>query len=198
MKKIKYLFYSLLVCTLLVLVSCKKEEATTQPVVTTIDTLDKLSNCIKESIPKSYQVVTTTSIKDGQTEVYRKVVSISLNNQDTLSAEISIDTYTLNSSFQLEKSTTVEKVSNIDSNQVFGYDLNANYFTTYTVTEDGLSSTVKASFAGSLLNSSTVKATNDFDFNIILNNRKITNLDYSYSMDNKAVTVTSEYSYINI
>lgn len=189
MKKIKYVLCIVLMFTLASLASCSKNKD--------IETIEALVSCIKDSISNPYQVVTTTSIKDGQTEVYRRVITISLEKSEVLSGTITTETYELNSNFTLEKSTTVETVNQINIDSLFTYNLNSNYFSSYTVNNDGLISNVKASSAKDLLNSSSVVVASDFPFNITLNNKRISTLSTSYKMNSMDVAISTIYSYID-
>lgn len=189
MKKIKYLLFTVLVFSLIALASCGGDKD--------IENIESLVSSIKASISEPYQVVTTTSIKDGQTEVYKRVITISLEKADKLSGTITTETYMLNSSFTLEKSTSVETIEDIKTDTLFMYNLNESYFTSYTVNNDGLISTVKASAAKDLLNSPTVEVVSDFPFNITLNNKRISTLSTSYKMNSKDVAISTIYSYID-
>ncbi len=215
MKKIKYLLFTILVFSLVSLVACGGSDDPTSDVVTgdtlspttsitttpsftgDVNSLDTLIACINSSIGNPDYVETTTSIMDGQTEVYRRVITVSLEKGEALDATITIETYELNSNFTLEKSTKVETVKDLKAESLFTYKLDAQYFASYSVSNNGLTATVKATEAKNLLNSSSVTVSEDFLFSIALNNKRISSVNLNYKMDNKNVVISSVYSYFN-
>ena len=127
--------------------------------------------------------------------VYKNDTRVVVNDKNTLSGSVSVDKYTLNKSFKLEKRTTVTSFSNLDSSKLFTYQLNNNYFTEYTIDNGVLSGKVKTESAGLFFNDSTLTVTGTPTFTFTLTDEKLSALSISYVSDGKTVTINSSYVY---
>ncbi len=202
MKMKKYLALALF--GLVALTSCGGEEptdtnssTTTQTVTTpdTISTVSDFSNAIKNGLKDVFTVTTNAVMKDGETIVYKNDTKITITNSETLSGSSVVDRYSLNQNFKLEKKTKTTYFENLDSNNLFGYNLDDSYFVTKTVDENSLVGTVKKESAQAFFNSTSVEVSEPVSVSFILNNKKLYSITISYKSLDKNVSISSLYTY---
>lgn len=202
MKMKKYLALALF--GLVALTSCGGEEptdtnssTTTQTVTTpdTISTVSDFSNAIKNGLKDVFTVTTNAVMKDGETIVYKNDTKITITNSETLSGSSVVDRYSLNQNFKLEKKTKTTYFENLDSNNLFGYNLDDSYFATKTVDENALVGTVKKESAQAFFNSTSVEVSEPISVSFVLNNKKLYSITISYKSLDKNVSISSLYTY---
>ena len=202
MKMKKYLALALF--GLVALTSCGGEEptdtnssTTTQTVTTpdTISTVSDFSNAIKNGVKDVFTVTTNAVMKDGETIVYKNDTKITITNSETLSGSSVVDRYSLNQNFKLEKKTKTTYFENLDSNNLFGYNLNDSYFVTKTVDENSLVGTIKPESAQAFFNSTSVDVSEPISVSFVLNNKKLYSITINYKSLGKDVSVSSLYTY---
>ena len=202
MKMKKYLALALF--GLVALTSCGGEEptdtnssTTTQTVTTpdTISTVSDFSNAIKNGLKDVFTVTTNAVMKDGETIVYKNDTKITITNSETLSGSSVVDRYSLNQNFKLEKKTKTTYFENLDSNNLFGYNLDDSYFVTKTVDENSLVGTVKKESAQAFFNSTSVDVSEPISVSFVLNNKKLYSITINYKSLDKDVSVSSLYTY---
>ena len=202
MKMKKYLALALF--GLVALTSCGGEEptdtnssTTTQTVTTpdTISTVSDFSNAIKNGLKDVFTVTTNAVMKDGETIVYKNDTKITITNSETLSGSSVVDRYSLNQNFKLEKKTKTTYFENLDSNNLFGYNLDDSYFVTKTVDENSLVGTIKPESAQAFFNSTSVDVSEPISVSFVLNNKKLYSITISYKSLDKDVSVSSLYTY---
>ena len=202
MKMKKYLALALF--GLVALTSCGGEEptdtnssTTTQTVTTpdTISTVSDFSNAIKNGLKDVFTVTTNAVMKDGETIVYKNDTKITITNSETLSGSSVVDRYSLNQNFKLEKKTKTTYFENLDSNNLFGYNLDDSYFVTKTVDENSLVGTIKPESAQAFFNSTSVEVSEPVSVSFILNNKKLYSITISYKSLDKNVSISSLYTY---
>ena len=194
MKMKKYLALALF--GLVALTSCGGEEptdtnssTTTQTVTTpdTISTVSDFSNAIKNGLKDVFTVTTNAVMKDGETIVYKNDTKITITNSETLSGSSVVDRYSLNQNFKLEKKTKTTYFENLDSNNLFGYNLNDSYFVTKTVDENSLVGTIKPESAQAFFNSTSVDVSEPISVSFVLNNKKLYSITINYKALDKDV-----------
>lgn len=202
MKMKKYLALALF--GLVALTSCGGEEptdtnssTTTQTVTTpdTISTVSDFSNAIKNGLKDVFTVTTNAVTKDGETIVYKNDTKITITNSETLSGSSVVDRYSLNQNFKLEKKTKTTYFENLDSNNLFGYNLDDSYFVTKTVDENSLVGTIKPESAQAFFNSTSVDVSEPISVSFVLNNKKLYSITINYKSLDKDVSVSSLYTY---
>ncbi len=202
MKMKKYLALALF--GLVALTSCGGEEptdtnssTTTQTVTTpdTISTVSDFSNAIKNGLKDVFTVTTNAVMKDGETIVYKNDTKITITNSETLSGSSVVDRYSLNQNFKLEKKTKTTYFENLDSNNLFGYNLDDSYFVTKTVDENSLVGTIKPESAQAFFNSTSVDVSEPISVSFVLNNKKLYSITINYKSLDKDVSVSSLYTY---
>lgn len=202
MKMKKYLALALF--GLVALTSCGGEEptdtnpsTTTQTVTTpdTISTVSDFSNAIKNGLKDVFTVTTNAVMKDGETIVYKNDTKVTITNSETLSGSSVVDRYSLNQNFKLEKKTKTTYFENLDSNNLFGYNLDDSYFTTKTVDENALVGTVKKESAQAFFNSTSLEVSEPISVSFVLNNKKLYSITISYKSLDKNVSISSLYTY---
>lgn len=206
MKMKKYLALALF--GLVALTSCGGEEptdtnssTTTQTVTTpdTISTVSDFSNAIKNGLKDVFTVTTNAVMKDGETIVYKNDTKITITNSETLSGSSVVDRYSLNQNFKLEKKTKTTYFENLDSNNLFGYNLDDSYFVTKTVDENSLVGTIKPESAQAFFNSTSVDVSEPISVSFVLNNKKLYSITINYKSLDKdvsvSVSVSSLYTY---
>ncbi len=202
MKMKKYLALALF--GLVALTSCGGEEptdtnssTTTQTVTTpdTISTVSDFSNAIKNGLKDVFTVTTNAVMKDGETIVYKNDTKITITNSETLSGSSVVDRYSLNQNFKLEKKTKTTYFENLDSNNLFGYNLDDSYFVTKTVDENSLIGTIKPESAQAFFNSTSVDVSEPISVSFVLNNKKLYSITINYKSLDKDVSVSSLYTY---
>lgn len=198
MKMKKYLALALF--GLVALTSCGGEEptdtnssTTTQTVTTpdTISTVSDFSNAIKNGLKDVFTVTTNAVMKDGETIVYKNDTKITITNSETLSGSSVVDRYSLNQNFKLEKKTKTTYFENLDSNNLFGYNLDDSYFVTKTVDENSLVGTIKPESAQAFFNSTSVDVSEPISVSFVLNNKKLYSITINYKSLDKDVSVSS-------
>ena len=202
MKMKKYLALALF--GLVALTSCGGEEptdtnssTTTQTVTTpdTISTVSDFSNAIKNGLKDVFTVTTNAVMKDGETIVSKNDTKITITNSETLSGSSVVDRYSLNQNFKLEKKTKTTYFENLDSNNLFGYNLDDSYFVTKTVDENSLVGTIKPESAQAFFNSTSVDVSEPISVSFVLNNKKLYSITINYKSLDKDVSVSSLYTY---
>ena len=202
MKMKKYLALALF--GLVALTSCGGEEptdtnssTTTQTVTTpdTISTVSDFSNAIKNGLKDVFTVTTNAVMKDGETIVYKNDTKITITNSETLSGSSVVDRYSLNQNFKLEKKTKTTYFENLDSNNLFGYNLDDSYFVTKTVDENSLVGTIKPESAQAFFNSTSVDVSEPISVSFVLNNKKLYSITINYKSLDKDVSVSSLYRF---
>ena len=134
-------------------------------------------------------------MKDGETIVYKNDTKVTITNSETLSGSSVVDRYSLNQNFKLEKKTKTTYFENLDSNNLFGYNLDDSYFTTKTVDENALVGTVKKESAQAFFNSTSVEVSEPISVSFVLNNKKLYSITISYKSLDKNVSISSLYTY---
>ena len=202
MKMKKYLALALF--GLVALTSCGGEEptdtnssTTTQTVTTpdTISTVSDFSNAIKNGLKDVFTVTTNAVMKDGETIVYKNDTKVTITNSETLSGSSVVDRYSLNQNFKLEKKTKTTYFENLDSNNLFGYNLDDSYFVNKTVDENSLVGTIKPESAQAFFNSTSVDVSEPISVSFVLNNKKLYSITINYKSLDKDVSVSSLYTY---
>ncbi len=206
MKRKKFLLGAILALSVSVLASCQSGNATSSNSSQTNDAsnptqikdvknISDFKKAVNQNMNNIYIVNTTAIMTDNNEVVYKNETSVSVTDRETLSGSISVNKYTLNKAFKLEKRTTVDTFSNLDVNKLFAYQLNESYFTEYKLENGVLTGNVKTDSASLFLNDSTLKVTNNPSFSFTLTNNYLSSLSVSYESNGKVVTVNSSYIY---
>lgn len=195
MKRTKFLLGAILAVSVSILASCGGENNGSSAKPSATSDIESFNNSIVSNMTEVYSITSNAVMLDGGAEVYKNDTRVVVNDKNTLSGSVSIDKYTLNKSFKLEKRTTVTSFSNLDSSKLFTYQLNNNYFTEYTIDNGVLSGKVKTESAGLFFNDSTLTVTGTPTFTFTLTDEKLSALSISYVSDGKTVTINSSYVY---
>ncbi len=211
MKKIKYILFLILCMCLLGACRHNSEPSnsetptssnsetpsstSTLPKPSELANLSDLAKVINYSLNTTYLVKTTASIKDSNIEVYKVERTISITNDETKAGSSLTYTYTLDSSFTLSSETSVETFDSLDVSTLFSVDLNDNYFESKTINTNGLTGVIKKGNAQSFFKDQNVKSDTNVVVTIKVSDFRITDVNYSYTLDNKTITTTTNYSY---
>ncbi len=195
MKRTKFLLGAILAVSVSILASCGGENGGSSAKPSATSDIESFNNSIVSNMTEVYSITSNAVMLDGGAEVYKNDTRVVVNDKNTLSGSVSVDKYTLNKSFKLEKRTTVTSFSNLDSSKLFTYQLNNNYFTEYTIDNGVLSGKVKTESAGLFFNDSTLTVTGTPTFTFTLTDEKLSALSISYVSDGKTVTINSSYVY---
>lgn len=195
MKRTKFLLGAILAVSVSILASCGGENNGSSAKPSATSDIESFNNSIVSNMTEVYSITSNAVMLDGGAEVYKNDTRVVVNDKNTLSGSVSVDKYTLNKSFKLEKRTTVTSFSNLDSSKLFTYQLNNNYFTEYTIDNGVLSGKVKTESAGLFFNDSTLTVTGTPTFTFTLTDEKLSALSISYVSDGKTVTINSSYVY---
>ena len=195
MKRTKFLLGAILAVSVSILASCGGENGGSSAKPSATSDIESFNNSIVSNMTEVYSITSNAVMLDGGAEVYKNDTRVVVNDKNTLSGSVSVDKYTLNKSFKLEKRTTVTSFSNLDSSKLFTYQLNNNYFTEYTIDNGVLSGKVKTESAGLFFNDSTLTVTGTPPFTFTLTDEKLSALSISYVSDGKTVTINSSYVY---
>ena len=129
MKRTKFLLGAILAVSVSILASCGGENNGSSAKPSATSDIESFNNSIVSNMTEVYSITSNAVMLDGGAEVYKNDTRVVVNDKNTLSGSVSVDKYTLNKSFKLEKRTTVTSFSNLDSSKLFTYQLNNNYFT---------------------------------------------------------------------
>ena len=195
MKRTKFLLGAILAVSVSILSSCGGDNNGSSAKPSATSDIESFNNSIVSNMTEVYSITSNAVMLDGGAEVYKNDTRVVVNDKNTLSGSVSVDKYTLNKSFKLEKRTTVTSFSNLDSSKLFTYQLNNNYFTEYTIDNGVLSGKVKTESAGLFFNDSTLTVTGTPTFTFTLTDEKLSALSISYVSDGKTVTINSSYVY---
>ena len=195
MKRTKFLLGAILAVSVSILACCGGENGGSSAKPSATSDIESFNNSIVSNMTEVYSITSNAVMLDGGAEVYKNDTRVVVNDKNTLSGSVSVDKYTLNKSFKLEKRTTVTSFSNLDSSKLFTYQLNNNYFTEYTIDNGVLSGKVKTESAGLFFNDSTLTVTGTPTFTFTLTDEKLSALSISYVSDGKTVTINSSYVY---
>ena len=195
MKRTNFLLGAILAVSVSILASCGGENGGSSAKPSATSDIESFNNSIVSNMTEVYSITSNAVMLDGGAEVYKNDTRVVVNDKNTLSGSVSVDKYTLNKSFKLEKRTTVTSFSNLDSSKLFTYQLNNNYFTEYTIDNGVLSGKVKTESAGLFFNDSTLTVTGTPTFTFTLTDEKLSALSISYVSDGKTVTINSSYVY---
>lgn len=195
MKRTKFLLGAILAVSVSILASCGGDNNGSSAKPSATSDIESFNNSIVSNMTEVYSITSNAVMLDGGAEVYKNDTRVVVNDKNTLSGSVSVDKYTLNKSFKLEKRTTVTSFSNLDSSKLFTYQLNNNYFTEYTIDNGVLSGKVKTESAGLFFNDSTLTVTGTPTFTFTLTDEKLSALSISYVSDGKTVTINSSYVY---
>lgn len=218
MKNLKYILF--LILSICLLGSCRKNNddpsSTTNPSESSIsgsessssesssseiskpselNNLADLSKVIVYSLNKTYLVKTSASIKDSNVEVYKIERTVSITNDSTKAGSSLTYTYTLDSSFKLSSETSVETFDSLDINTLFSVNLSDSYFESKTINTAGLTGVIKKDSVTSFFKDDSVKSDTNVNVEISVSDFKITNVKYSYTLDNKNISTSTTYSY---
>lgn len=195
MKRTKFLLGAILAVSVSILASCGGDNNGSSAKPSATSDIESFNNSIVSNMTEVYSITSNAVMLDGGAEVYKNDTRVVVNDKNTLSGSVSVDKYTLNKSFKLEKRTTVTSFSNLDSSKLFTYQLNNNYFTEYTIDNGVLFGKVKTESAGLFFNDSTLTVTGTPTFTFTLTDEKLSALSISYVSDGKTVTINSSYVY---
>lgn len=201
MKRKKFLLGAILALSVSILASCTGDNPSntsnpdvTQPIID-VKNVSDFKRAVNQNMSNVYTISTTAVMTDSGEVVYRNETSVSVTDRDTLSGSVSINKFTLNKSFKLEKRTTVTTFSNLDASKLFTYQLDENYFSESNLNNGVLTGKVKKESASLFFNDSTLTVTDNPTFNFTLTDNYLTSLSVSYESDGKVVTINSSYVY---
>ena len=208
MKKLKYILFASLV--LVSFTSCKHSNnnddtsggstTTTYTKVdkpTSLTTLSDLNNVILYSLDNTYLVTVNTSVSDSNVVVYQYSNTVNIEDTNTKKGNSITTKKQLDDTFTLvTKDTKVEQFDTLDINKLFTCTLNESYLSNVSVTESKVTYSVKKDSSTNYFNDTNAVSDTDVSVTILVNDYKITSIAYSYSVDSKAISSTTTYSYL--
>lgn len=163
---------------------------------TSLENLSDLNNVIKYSADKTYLVKSDSTVKDGNTTVYRVERTISIEDTSTKKGSSVTYYYNLDSEFKLTKTTDVKTFENLDVDTLFSGKLDDSYFSSKSISTTNVSLKVKAQNAKDYFQDESVSSSTDVSIEMTISDFKITKINISYSLDNKTINSEINYSYL--
>ena len=162
---------------------------------TSLENLSDLNNVIKYSVDNTYLVKSDSTVKDGNTTVYRVERTISIEDTSTKKGSSVTYYYNLDSEFKLTKTTDVKTFENLDVDTLFSGKLDDSYFLSKSISTTNVSLKVKAQNAKDYFQDESVSSSTDVSIEMTISDFKITKINISYSLDNKTINSEINYSY---
>ncbi len=163
---------------------------------TSLENLSDLNNVIKYSVDNTYLVKSDSTVKDGNTTVYRVERTISIEDTSTKKGSSVTYYYNLDSEFKLTKTTDVKTFENLDVDTLFSGKLDDSYFLSKSISTTNVSLKVKAQNAKDYFQDESVSSSTDVSIEMTISDFKITKINISYSLDNKTINSEINYSYL--
>lgn len=163
---------------------------------TSLENLSDLNNVIKYSVDNTYLVKSDSTVKDGNTTVYRVERTISIEDTSTKKGSSVTYYYNLDSEFKLTKTTDVKTFENLDVDTLFSGKLDDSYFSSKSISTTNVSLNVKAQNAKDYFQDESVSSSTDVSIEMTISDFKITKINISYSLDNKTINSEINYSYL--
>lgn len=163
---------------------------------TSLENLSDLNNVIKYSVDNTYLVKFDSTVKDGNTTVYRVERTISIEDTSTKKGSSVTYYYNLDSEFKLTKTTDVKTFENLDVDTLFSGKLDDSYFSSKSISTTNVSLKVKAQNAKDYFQDESVSSSTDVSIEMTISDFKITKINISYSLDNKTINSEINYSYL--
>lgn len=163
---------------------------------TSLENLSDLNNVIKYSVDNTYLVKSDSTVKDGNTTVYRVERTISIEDTSTKKGSSVTYYYNLDSEFKLTKTTDVKTFENLDVDTLFSGKLDDSYFSSKSISTTNVSLKVKAQNAKDYFQDESVSSSTDVSIEMTISDFKITKINISYSLDNKTINSEINYSYL--
>ena len=163
---------------------------------TSLENLSDLNNVIKYSADNTYLVKSDSTVKDGNTTVYRVERTISIEDTSTKKGSSVTYYYNLDSEFKLTKTTDVKTFENLDVDTLFSGKLDESYFSSKSISTTNVSLKVKAQNAKDYFQDESVSSSTDVSIEMTISDFKITKINISYSLDNKTINSEINYSYL--
>ena len=163
---------------------------------TSLENLSDLTNVIKYSVDNTYLVKSDSTVKDGNTTVYRVERTISIEDTSTKKGSSVTYYYNLDSEFKLTKTTDVKTFENLDVDTLFSGKLDDSYFSSKSISTTNVSLKVKAQNAKDYFQDESVSSSTDVSIEMTISDFKITKINISYSLDNKTINSEINYSYL--
>lgn len=163
---------------------------------TSLENLSDLNNVIKYSADNTYLVKSDSTVKDGNTTVYRVERTISIEDTSTKKGSSVTYYYNLDSEFKLTKTTDVKTFENLDVDTLFSGKLDDSYFSSKSISTTNVSLKVKAQNAKDYFQDESVSSSTDVSIEMTISDFKITKINISYSLDNKTINSEINYSYL--
>lgn len=163
---------------------------------TSLESLSDLNNVIKYSVDNTYLVKSDSTVKDGNTTVYRVERTISIEDTSTKKGSSVTYYYNLDSEFKLTKTTDVKTFENLDVDTLFSGKLDDSYFLSKSISTTNVSLKVKAQNAKDYFQDESVSSCTDVSIEMTISDFKITKINISYSLDNKTINSEINYSYL--
>lgn len=163
---------------------------------TSLENLSDLNNVIKYSADNTYLVKSDSTVKDGNTTVYRVEKTISIEDTSTKKGSSVTYYYNLDSEFKLTKTTDVKTFENLDVDTLFSGKLDDSYFSSKSISTTNVSLKVKAQNAKDYFQDESVSSSTDVSIEMTISDFKITKINISYSLDNKTINSEINYSYL--
>lgn len=207
MKKIKYILFASLV--LVSFTSCKNSnnDDTNNSSTTTINRVEKptslsnisdLSKVISYSLDNTYLVNINTTVSDSSVIVYQYTKSVTIEDTNTKKGNSVTTKKQLDDTFTLvTKDTKVETFDSLDINKLFTCSLNESYLSNVSITESKVTYNVKKDSSTNYFNDTNAVSDTDVSVTMSVSDYKITSIVYSYTVDSKAISSTTSYSYLN-
>lgn len=163
---------------------------------TSLENLSDLDKVIKYSVDNTYLVKSDSTVKDGDTTVYRVERTISIEDTSTKKGSSVTYYYNLDSDFKLTRTTDVKTFESLDVDTLFSGKLDDSYFTSKSISTTSVSLQVKSQNAKDYFQDDTVSSSTDVSVLMTISDFKITKITISYSLDNKTINSEINYSYL--
>lgn len=207
MKKIKYILFASLV--LVSFTSCKNSnnDDTNNSSTTTINRVEKptslsnisdLSKVISYSLDNTYLVNINTTVSDSSVVVYQYTKSVTIEDNNTKKGNSVTTKKQLDDTFTLvTKDTKVETFDSLDINKLFTCSLNESYLSNVSITESKVTYNVKKDSSTNYFNDTNAVSDTDVSVTMLVSDYKVTSIVYTYTVNSKAISSTTTYSYLN-
>ncbi len=156
--------------------------------------LQKQVKNIQKSMNDVENITATISVMDTEVLVYQYIKEVDLLNDN--SADITVTTRTLNSSYELSDTTNVMHQPTINRKDLFQMTLEKKYLSSYQIKDGTLTFTVSKENIKKVLNSENFVSIGDIEFTIIFNGKQIQSMKCIFQTASlKDVTIDIIYQY---
>lgn len=153
---------------------------------------------ISYSLDNTYLVNINTTVSDSSVIVYQYTKSVTIEDTNTKKGNSVTTKKQLDDTFTLvTKDTKVETFDSLDINKLFTCSLNESYLSNVSITESKVTYNVKKDSSTNYFNDTNAVSDTDVSVTMSVSDYKITSIVYSYTVDSKAISSTTSYSYLN-